>query len=86
MFFHETEQLQEIFEDLEEKNLFLIKYTQEVEQALEEVQSRYSSKKSELNLRKQQLVNSKIELEKDIQAKNKEINDLTHIRSDSNDF
>ena len=86
MFFHETEQLQEIFEDLEEKNLFLIKYTQEVEQALEEVQSRYSSKKSELNLRKQQLVNSKIELEKDIQAKNKEINDLTHIRSDSKDF
>jgi len=82
IYFHKPTQLQELFENLEEKNLFIIKYTQDIEKSLEELKHGFESKKKILMEREKQLKKNKQELEKAIQARNKGMNQLRHFKDD----
>lgn len=68
IYFQKPEQLQELFENLEEKNLFIIKYTQDIEQSLEDLKHSFEVKKHALLESEKQLKKNKHELEKAIQV------------------
>lgn len=83
MYFKKPEQLQVIFEDLEEQNLFTIKYTQEIEQSLEDLKRNCAIKKAELLEKANQLKKNKHELEKTIQTRLKSIDQLHNVKDDA---
>ena len=68
MYFKDPEQLQMIFGNLEEKNLFVMKYIQEVEQNIENLRQSFSQKKANLIEKEKQLRKNKLELEKTLQV------------------
>lgn len=69
MYFKTPEQIQDIFQSLEEKNQFMIKNTQVDEQGLDEVRQKYKRKKEELTEKRKQLIQNHQELEKMIQVR-----------------
>lgn len=68
MYFKNPEQIQDYFQILEEKNQFLIRNTQELEQNLDEVRHKYGQKSIELTEKKKQLTHNLQESEKSIQV------------------
>ena len=68
MYFKKPEQLQNFFDTLEEKNLFIIKNTQDIEQSLEDLKHNFEIKEKTL-LEKEKILKKNIgELEKVIQV------------------
>ena len=66
MYFKEPEQLASIFHSLEESNLFLITNLKEIEQEIEEAKSKYEHKQETLNAKKKELLDSKLDLQKQL--------------------
>ena len=69
MFFKTPEQLEKIFENYEEKNLFLINSTKDIEQKVEEIKMNYQNTIKTLDERKENLVKQKSDLLKSIEVK-----------------
>ena len=76
MYFKEAEQLASIFHSLEESNLFLITNLKEIEQEIEEAKSKYEFKQEVLNSKKKDLLDSKIDLQKQLVVLDEEIEEL----------
>jgi len=68
MYFKKPGELQELFENLEERNLFIIKNSQDIEQSLEDLKHNFELKKEHLIEREKQLKKNKQELERAIQV------------------
>ena len=66
MYFQKPEQLQTMFENLEEKNLFIIKYSQDIEQSLEDFKHAFGAKRNTLLSNEGQLKKNQAELDKAI--------------------
>jgi len=69
MYFKDPSQLQELFNSLESDNLFIIKYTRDCEQNLEDLKHDFENKKQALLEKREQNLRSKAELEKSIQVR-----------------
>lgn len=65
-YFKKPEQLEEIFLNLEEKNLFLITNTKEREQQVEDMKHHFDKRKVEMEQSKEYLIKQKNELQKQI--------------------
>ena len=76
MYFKEPEQLASIFHSLEESNLFLITNLKEIEQEIEEAKSKYEHKQETLNTKKKELLDSKLDLQKQLLVLDDEIEEL----------
>lgn len=73
MYFREPSQLIDIFHSLEESNLFLITNLKEIEQETEEIKSAFMQTKEQLNEKKNELLNNKTEILKQIQQTDEEL-------------
>lgn len=82
MFFKRPDQLQEVFETLEEKNLFIIKHAQDIEQSLEDLTHSLAVKKADTLEKKKQLERNKQELKDAIEQRENNINQLCHVTND----
>lgn len=76
MYFQEPEQLASIFHSLEESNLFLITNLKEIEQEMEEAKSKFNHKKETLSVKKNELLTSKADLQKQLVVFDEEIEEL----------
>ncbi|KAM3144550.1 hypothetical protein pb186bvf_003419 [Paramecium bursaria] len=82
-YFKHPYQLEEIFQGLEERNLFLIANTKEIEQTVDELKQRYELKKQQLGDKYQIASQSKADLLRQIEQVNIQINNLKSINSQS---
>lgn len=82
IYFQKPDQLQELFGNLEENNLFIIKYTQDIEQSLEDLKHSFEVKKHKLIDTEKQLKKNKQELEKAIQSRMTGMTQLRLTRDD----
>ncbi|CAD8046027.1 unnamed protein product [Paramecium sonneborni] len=85
-YFKDPNQLFDIFQQLEERNLFLIANTKEREQMVEELRSKVDQKKKQLEDKKQNAIQNRIDLEKQIITINDQIKTLKSIKSDNEGF
>ncbi|CAD8119074.1 unnamed protein product [Paramecium sonneborni] len=76
MYFKQPSQLINIFNDLEERNLFLIQTAQETEQNLEEVKSKFQKLQHEKSIKIQQLHEQKETLKKKLDQMTQELKDM----------
>eukprot|EP00825_Cyclidium_porcatum_P040642 TRINITY_DN5188_c0_g1_i3.p1 TRINITY_DN5188_c0_g1~~TRINITY_DN5188_c0_g1_i3.p1 ORF type:complete len:392 (+),score=110.59 TRINITY_DN5188_c0_g1_i3:185-1360(+) len=82
-YFKKPEQLEEIFLNLEEKNLFLITNTKEREQQVEDMKHQFIKRREELEQQKQYLTKQKNELQKFIEQVNDQIRHLKQVKGDN---
>ncbi len=68
MYFKKPEQLQDLFNSLEEKNLFIIKNSNDIEQSLEDLKHVFEMKKDLLAEKERQLRKNKQDLERGIKV------------------
>ncbi|CAD8146174.1 unnamed protein product [Paramecium pentaurelia] len=85
-YFKDPQQLFDIFQQLEERNLFLIANTKEREQMVEELRSKVDLKKKELEDKKQNAIQNKFDLERQIISVNDQIKTLKSIKNDNEGF
>lgn len=82
-YFKKPEQLEEIFLNLEEKNLFLITNTKEREQQVEDMKHHFDKRKVEMEQSKEYLIKQKNELQKQIDSVNDHIRHLKQVKGDN---
>ncbi|CAD8062143.1 unnamed protein product [Paramecium sonneborni] len=85
-YFTQPKQLEEIFQQLEEKNLFLIGNTKEREQMVEDLRNKYYQKIKTLEEKQKTAQQTKNEFLRQIDQVNEQIKGLKAIRSDSEVF
>lgn len=85
MYFKSPNQLQEFFENLEERNLFIIKHNQDIEQSIEVLNHAFADKQADLLEKERVLRKGKQELDKAINHRVKNIKQL-HVKDDSKDL
>lgn len=76
LFYSDPNELSDVFSDLEEKNLYLIHQSQEVEQSLETLKQQYENMKKDLGNQMRNNENDKMELDDKISEAKKNLNDL----------
>jgi len=81
MYFQKPEHLQNLFENLEEKNLFIIKLSQDIEESLENFKHAFGAKQATLLSNEGTLKKNKGELDKAISTREKNIDQL-HVKND----
>ncbi|KAL4444412.1 hypothetical protein ABPG74_016705 [Tetrahymena malaccensis] len=82
-YFKKPEQLEQIFIDLQEKNLSLIQNTQEREQQAEEIKHIFLQKQKMLNEEKQNIIKAKNDLLKNLDNVNEQIKHLKQVKNDN---
>ncbi|CAD8137774.1 unnamed protein product [Paramecium pentaurelia] len=85
-YFQDPQQLVDIFSQLEERNLFLIANTKEREQMVEELRAKVDLKRKQLEDKKQNAIQNKLDLEKQIITVNDQIKVLKSIKNDNEGF
>ena len=86
MYFRKPEQLQDLFEALEENNLFIMKNIQEIEQNIENLRHNFDHKKVKLLEQEKLNQKNKQELSKILKVKYNVISPFDNlIAKDSND-
>lgn len=76
MYFKDPSQIVNIFLNLQESNLFLITNLKSIEQSIETVRAHFAKKRKILDAKKEQLLNTKAEISKQIAVVEKEIDHI----------
>ena len=84
VYFTKPQQLFDTFDELEEKNLFLIQNLQETEQALEELKSKLKNRRDHFDPQARSLEQQKEELERAIEEEKKRAQSLAQLSEQSN--